>query len=258
MYRNIFPLNLLPDTSSGLNVLNIKIKDLVMGSSHSSREKNIIAISAKEMRNISKKISHKFSPVPPIKSCNTAVKKKISGPELLKISQNINLYFAPKAVLNKTKLALLSVDPRHIYVYWNLCNNNTNTLLQSMHNNELLLRIYSQPIQGDTQIKPQALIEVPVHNFQSQQNITVPKVNDETTYSAHIGKIVSKNEFTALLSSNELHISKDNTRFNSSPQINNTNFISEDSLSPPVEHHSFSNSSTLHYAGTNHSGHRKQ
>ena len=251
MYRNIYPLNLLPDSYSGLDILNINLKNLVMASSLSTDKKVQASISEEEMVRISKKISRNFSPIALIDNKTKTLKNKISSQELLKVSQNINLYYAPKAVSNKKSLTLLSIDPRHIYVYWNLNKTNSATLLQSMYCNELVLRVYSEPEQNLAHVKAKPLIEVPVHNFQHREQLSIPKADKETMYSAYIGKCTANNDFTSIVKSNDLHISKAGSSFISplsAEDISNNNEIdSIDSVSSPASH----------FAGTIRSGQKK-
>jgi len=255
MYRNIYPLSLLPTHYSGFNFLNIHIKNLVMGSSLFSGKNIQPSISSTELFKISDEISRKFSPVPADKLDSKTNTPRPSTSELLEVSQKINLYYAPKAVSADKCLTLLSVDPRHIYVYWNLNNDNPNALLHTMNSNELVLRVYSQPELNNSPIKPIPLLELPVHDFQHQQKIPVPIASQATLYSASIGKPTAENKFLPVIKSNELHVSRGGGSFISPHSKDDNDLMSHYDFMTAIS--SYQPEPSKHYASTNLSGRGK-
>ncbi len=219
MYWKSFLLNLLPTNRTDQNLLNIKPKNLIMGSSLNSGKKKQVTLSPVELLKISHEISEKFTPKRATQLTKAKPKKLYSSAELLKISDDISHYYAPKMSSQKNYLRLLSVDPRHIYVYWNLNQSNNNTLLKTMHQNELTLRIYEQTEFNTAPIPAEPVIEMPVHNFQYQKKLTIPTLDKPSCFSAYIGECIDKSSFNSLVESNELHID------------HNSAFIS------PLEHH---------------------
>jgi len=211
-------------------------------------------ISASEMIKISHKISRDFSPVEPIKVDTSNIKLTLPSQELLRVSQNINLYYAPKIVSVINKLTLLAVDPRHLYIYWNLANSQAKSLLQPMYNNDVVLRIYSEPKQDKINIKPKPFIEIPIHTFQSQRKISIPKTSKHTTYSADIGNNSENNNFTSLVESNDLHVYKESKLFTPPTSHHDNDVDIQDSEFHPVDPILFSTPVKSHYASTNHSG----
>lgn len=163
-------------------------------------------ISAKEMLRISHDISRDFTPSKPIKKPNDNSNKGLTSRELLKISQNISQYYSPKTSSNIKNLKLLSISPRQLYVYWNLGINNSPSLLPSIFNDELLLQIYSYPIENKTQKPPELIYEKPIHDFQHQKKITIPVTKNHLVYSAYISNQTAKQKSSPILKSNRLHI----------------------------------------------------
>ena len=155
---------------------------------------------AEEMLIISDKISRHYSPIAPIKISKNTADTDLSAQQLLEVSDNISLYYTPKTTSDITDLTVLAIDPRHLYVYWNLAEDNARSLLQIMNSDELLLRIYSQSEQDKLHSGSNPLFEIPVHNVQFQKKIKVPIASEQTVYSAYIGKSPSKNTFISISS----------------------------------------------------------
>jgi hypothetical protein len=202
---------------------------------------------------ISDEISRHYSPIAPIKTPKNTSKTDLSAQELLEVSDNISLYYAPKTTTDITDLTVLAIDPRHIYVYWNIAEDNARPLLQSMNSDELMLRIYSQPEHNKLHAQSTPLLEIPVHNIQFQKKIKVPKASEQTVYFAYIGKCPSKNTFISLVKSNELHTGIPVTATHSNQAIASADKM----LIKPMPSHSFFSTENLHYAATNQSGQRK-
>lgn len=225
-----------------------------MDPSHCSDNKFQAPISAKEMFKISHEISNDFCPAAPVKNDKTSAKDKLSAKELLKVSQNIGLYFAPKILPDISKLTLLAIDPRHLYVYWNLAENQPNSLLQSMHKDKLVLRIYSQLKNDKKATNSKPFIEIPIQNIRHQKTINVPLAHKQTLYSACIGNPSPTDSFTSLVKSNELDVSKGNMPFaaDSSVATEDTEENNEPFEAIALPH--FSSPTSTYYTSSNHSG----
>lgn len=217
------------------------------------------SISTQEMFNVSDEISRDFSPTAPIKLKSNPTKINLSCKELLEASQNISLYYAPKLSSSTKELTLLSIAPQQFYTYWNLGEKHSHLLLSTMHNNELVLRIYAQPEQRKPPVNSKSIFECPIHKIQGQQKIRVPSVNRDTMYSATIGKSTSNNEFFSLIISNELHTLKENnlTRSIKEDKGTNNSLYSKDKLIDFISSPFFSSMTKSYYPSTNRSGRGK-
>ncbi|KAF3977155.1 MAG: DUF4912 domain-containing protein [Methylococcales symbiont of Iophon sp. n. MRB-2018] len=118
--------------------------------------------------------------------------------QLLKVSQNIKLYYTPRILSNNSTLALLPIDPEHFYVYWNLVDNQYSNTHQK---DDLKLRVYSQ----SKKTKPKLVYESTVSSMQTQQRISFQKSEKGAIYTASLGKSLDANNFLALLNSNEIY-----------------------------------------------------
>ncbi len=209
---------------------------------------------AQELLQISNEISHNYLPIAPSKKSEKKTNAGLSAQELLKVSQNISRYYAPQKTSKNTSLTLLAIDPCHLYVNCNLAENNLSPLLHAMNNNELTLRVYSQPEQNKalTHFKP--FSENTIHNIQFQKIIKIPKTCEHTVYYAYIGKNTLQNDFISLAKSNDIHtcISASST----TPSANAVDFEKRN-LAKPIYSHSLFNT-PKHYAATNQSGQRKK
>lgn len=242
--------------SSPLPILQTRIKHLAMTHPHSSDNASQALISAKEMIKISHEISRKHSPVIPSpakavtnRTTISTVKSNLSTQYLRQVSHNISLYYPPKLTSTTEKLTLLSIDPQHIYIYWNLGTNHTTPLLQTMHSDGLVLKIHSLTNQG--QIKNNLIYELPVHSFQYQEKIKIPIMGEQTMYSASIGKYGASRDFVSLVKSNDLHVYKGEI-LSTTPSVNKN----EKNTSKLIDNYSFFNNTQTHFASSNHSGQR--
>lgn len=225
----------------------------LMPFSYSSGNTIVLNIPTKEMLRISLDISRAFAPTAPIKATNTS-NQSITSSELLKVSQNISQYYSPKTISNTKKLTMLAVNPQQLYIYWNLGINNSPSLLPSISNNELMLRIYSQSEKDNRYMDSELIFEKVIHTFQHQQKISIPVAKGPLVYSAYIGNSIADKDFTSVIKSNELHILKGDEPFlhplnESSPITNNSHLIS----SSPASTNTLSS-----YANSNRSGQGKK
>ncbi len=163
-------------------------------------------LSTDDLLKISDEISKKYTPKKTLLVAKSKTEAQFKSAELLKISNDISHYYAPKLLIKKKYLRLLSVDPGHIYVYWNLHQTNNNALQKSISQNELALRIYKQTEDKFSPILSKPVIEIPVHNFQYKKKLSIPIHNQATCYSASIGEYKSEQKFMTLVESNALHI----------------------------------------------------
>ncbi len=212
-------------------------------------------ISIKEMLSISLNISQSFAPTAPIKT-NTS-KENLSSSELLKVSQNISQYYSSNILSNIKNLTILAINPHQLYIYWNLGINNSPSLLPSIFNNELMLRIYSQPEKDSIHTDSKLVFEEVIHDFQHQKKTSVPIAKSSLIYSAYIGNPISDKGFTPIMKSNELHLLKGNESPSFFPDepihLTNINFIN-----PMKTSSSTPTNTPSSYASSNRSGRGKK
>lgn len=124
--------------------------------------------------------------------------QKLSRQELLEVSQNISLYFAPRIPNDFSKLVLLTIDPQYLHAYWNVAVNPKDTF--SKTNSDRVLRVYAQEIRGDV-VKSKPIVDYKIKQSQTKQLIKLPITNRRETYFAKIGELNSE-EFIPSISSN--------------------------------------------------------
>lgn len=127
----------------------------------------------------------------------------LTSQEMLKVSQNISLYFSPRIEPSKPNLTLLPVDPQHLYAYWVLDGQSSNKLAYSLLKDQLVLRVYSRS-SAEGEIEKNLSVEKTIHDFQSQKLIKLPGSGQVIDYSASIGKLNSKKAFDPLIKSNTM------------------------------------------------------
>lgn len=126
---------------------------------------------------------------------------KLSRQELLEVSQNISLYFAPRISSNINKLVLLPIDPQHLHAYWGLGDVQNEVSSLSKTSDDKVLRIYSQEVRGDV-VKSKPVVDFKLQESQAKQVISLPVTNRRETYFAKIGELNSTEGFVALINSN--------------------------------------------------------
>lgn len=126
----------------------------------------------------------------------------LSKQELLEVSQNISLYYAPRVSIDANKLVLLSIDPEHLYAYWRLSDNDRPACVPSSAENEMLLRVYSQE-KTEAKVKSKLVADFVVKGSQSKQVITLPAPKKTEIYFARLGKLNPIQEFIPLIKSND-------------------------------------------------------
>jgi hypothetical protein len=138
----------------------------------------------------------------PINKPKQATIKSLSRKELLEVSENISRYYAPKISSSAQNLVLLAIDPNHLYAYWNLVENQPDTISRYLSNNEWVLRIKEQHQKYPTNTKEKSVAEIKINKLHSGREIKLPTVKKGMTYSASIGRVVEKDGFDPLLKSN--------------------------------------------------------
>ena len=121
---------------------------------------------------------------------------------MLAISEEIRQDFAPKASNNPQEVVLLPVDPDHIYVYWNLGDDQPNTAQKIEYGNPLTLRIYPESGENADITITKPWFDVAIAGSQAQQRVPIPSWAHETAYRATIGKRDPDNHLAPLATSN--------------------------------------------------------
>ena len=171
-----------------------------------SRYNPQIKLSPKEMLEISQEINREFAPSFSTGIPGPSYQHKLSPKEMFEISEEIRQDFAPKASNNTQELVLLPVDPDNLYAYWNLGVDNLNTTQKNDSENQLTLRIYSEPNKNTDITKTTSWFDVAINNAQAQQKIFLPSRTHETAYHATIGKRYPDNSLAPFASSNITHV----------------------------------------------------
>jgi hypothetical protein len=171
-----------------------------------SRYSPQIRLSPEEMLEISQEINREFAPGFSTPIPSPAHQHKLSPKEMLEISEEISLDFAPRASNNTQELVLLPVDPDHLYVYWNLDDDKLNSTHKNDAENQLTLRIYSEPDKNTDTLKTKSYFDVAIDGAQAQQQVSIPMRAHETTYCATIGKRHQDNSLAPLACSNITHV----------------------------------------------------
>lgn len=168
---------------------------------HSSENKFQKQLSSKALCAISQKISRDYSPSPDTPSSSQCNQLTSSTQDLLEVSRNISQYYSPKLASNSRKLVILPIDPQHIYVYWNLANNQQAALAESLSSDPLTLKIYLQPDSVLSINAPETVINMPVNAINARETIELPPTKEKVSYSASIGTATQSPQFISLLNS---------------------------------------------------------
>ena len=161
-----------------------------------------IKLSPEEMLEISQEIHHEFAPEISVEKPEPVSQHALSPKEMLAISEEIRQDFAPKASNNPQEVVLLPVDPDHIYVYWNLGDDQPNTAQKIEYGNPLALRIYPESGENADITITKPWFDVAVTGSQAQQRVPIPSWAHETAYRATIGKRDTDSHLAPLATSN--------------------------------------------------------
>ena len=189
---------------------------------HSSENNVNTQLSRDEMLEISSEISDFFSLGMMLENLKTEPGFELSREELLEVSDKISLYFAPTRLSISQKLVILPIDPQHLYVYWELGNNQAPSLSQKFANNELSLKIYSQSNEDLSTV-----YQSTIHELQGANIIKLEVADKTSVYFASIGRDGLNNDFVPLIKSNKTYAfqgKQDNT-VNTSGDYKSTQFI---------------------------------
>ncbi len=164
-----------------------------------------INLSAKEMLEISREINRNFTPCFSNPMPELAENIRLTPRELLDIGEEIGRDFAPKLACNTPELMLLPVDPGHLYAYWSLGENRETSSPANVDNEQLTLRIYSQPEEESAASETVSWFDVAIDSPMTHQQVSLPHSVDETAYSAAIGKCGADDGFIEFAHSNIIH-----------------------------------------------------
>jgi hypothetical protein len=164
-----------------------------------------INLSAKQMLEISQEISRNFTPCFSSQMPPRVEKIRLTPRELLDIGEEIRRNFAPKASCKTPELMLLPVDPRHLFVYWNLGKKREIATPDNDCKDQLTLRIYSQPDEQSVAGNAAHWFDVAVDSPKTSQQVSLPDSVNETVYSAAIGLCRADDSFIEFAHSNIIH-----------------------------------------------------
>ncbi|HEY8095247.1 MAG TPA: hypothetical protein VIE65_04030, partial [Methylobacter sp.] len=125
------------------------------------------------MLEISQEISRNFAPCFSSWVPELVEKITLSPKELLDIGEEIGRDFAPKLVCNTPELILLPVDPGHLYAYWNLGENREISRPANDGNDQLTLRIYSQPEEESAAFETVSWFDVAIDSPMTHQQVSL-------------------------------------------------------------------------------------
>ena len=167
-----------------------------------------------ELLEISQEISLAFAPDFSIKKPEPAAQQTLSAQEMLEISDEIRQDFAPKASDNTQELVLLPVDPEHLHAYWNMGDGNLNTAPKNAAVPQLTLRVYPASDKNADTTKTKSWFDVAVAGSQSQQNVFLSMQTQATAYRATLGNRYQDNSLAPLAYSNVTSVPRGKARPN--------------------------------------------
>ena len=127
---------------------------------------------------------------------------KLSQQDLLDISEEITQAYAPDDSYMQSELVLMPVDPVTLHAYWNIKNNTISNL-----GTQLIMRVYSDPTLSEYPSSLNLSFDIKLSSFQGQQTVSVPIA--ATAYLAVIGEINADNSFSALVTSDTIHVPRE-------------------------------------------------
>lgn len=169
--------------------------------SYPSRNTAQASIPAEELLRVSHDISQNFSPKKALPKVEPLLKDSLTSNALLKVSQDIALYYAPQNSSPTENLTIIPINSEQLYLYWDLGVNNSHALLPSIFDSNLLLRVYSKPV-NNQHAPPSLLFETPIQNIQQQKQVDLPLAGDHAVYFANIGVMTNTNNFDSIIKSN--------------------------------------------------------
>jgi len=164
-----------------------------------------INLSAQEILEISQEISRNFTPCYSSGMPELVEKIRLSPQELLEIGEEIGRSFTPKASHPIPEVVLLSVDPGHLYAYWDLGEKREISVGNNEDKSPLTLRIYSQPEEEQAADETAAWFDIIIDSPSTRQQVSLPSPVDDMAYSAAIGTCCEDNGFIAFAHSNIIY-----------------------------------------------------
>lgn len=226
-----------------------------------ARQKNRIELTPEEMREISQEINLKFAPnaaslilddiplvqdddrlYPYARSYKNPLKtgsqerrdsgKSLSPKELFEISREISRRFPPKDESATPELFLLPVDPYHLYAYWNLGRSKEQVRPQEPYGNDLILRIYWLPHDGNGIAGSNVWFDVPVHEPNARQKVHLPL--DDAAYSAALGRLKPNRGFEVCAYSNSIRVPRGRSKIIPVPSQDEKNMAGRNAAVVPI------------------------
>ena len=155
-----------------------------------------------ELLEISREITLAFAPDFSIKKPESVVQHALSPQDMFAISEEIRQEFAPKASDRTPELMLLPVDVEHLYAYWNLSSGKPDTLLKNTAEQQLTLRIYALSDKNADMTKTTPWFDVTIADSRTQHSALLTMQTQAAAYRATLGKRYPDNSLTSLAYSN--------------------------------------------------------
>ena len=154
-----------------------------------------------ELLEISREINLAFAPDFSIRKPEPAARHALSPQEMFAISEEIKQDFAPKASDHTPELVLLPVDPEHLYAYWNLDDDKLKNAA-----GQLTLRIYSAPEKNADIPKIKPWFDVAIADSHAQQPVFLSMQTHAAAYRATLGNRYQDDSLAPLAYSNVAHV----------------------------------------------------
>ena len=158
------------------------------------------------MLDISLEINQAFAPILLAKTTTYEDQYILSSQELLDISEEISIDFAPKSSNNKQELVLLPIDPDHVHAYWNLSDEKTSDTKNNALIEQLTLRVYSETDTSNDITEHKPWFDFAIDGNRSQQSFFLPNRTQDNAYCAIIGERDQDNSLNAFASSNTTYV----------------------------------------------------
>ena len=155
-----------------------------------------------EMLAISEDIGRRYSPIIHPAQLASATRIVLTPEELLKISQEISKKYLPALKAAAPKIALVPIDPAHLYVSWNLDASKLNKEFgEKARNQNLVVRIYPKQKEAAGSSHRKTWFDVVAGQAHSRQKVFVPPAHRGSLYTAAIGVIDENKSFFPLAES---------------------------------------------------------
>lgn len=155
-----------------------------------------------ELLEISREITLAFAPDFSIKKPEPVVQYALSSQDMFAISEEIRQEFAPKASDRTPELMLLPVDTEHLYAYWNLDHDKPDTSAKKTAEQQLTLRIYALSDKNADMTKTTPWFDVAIADSRTHHSALLAMQTQAVAYRATLGKRYPDNSLTPLAYSN--------------------------------------------------------